>query len=282
MIQALSVLLPVAYAAAAGVAALDFLAVGPRGDDSAAASARRFTRARRWTLAVALLLHAGLFAARVEEVRAVPEFDAWWSISALAFTVALMHVAVAARQGVGGTDALVLAAAFVLQLGASAFAPLVTESGAARPVPFYLLHVASILVASAALVLSGLYGLLYLALFRQMRRRRFGAVFERLPSLQTLVRLVRRTGLVAFVLLLVGINGGIWWAHRADVPGFAYRDPGVLLMLALCVYFGAVAFSQVIPGLTARRTSFAAAIGLALLLASLGVFLTKASFHWPT
>jgi ABC-type uncharacterized transport system permease subunit len=264
VIQPLTVLLPVAYGTAAGLALLDFVAIGARGDDTPGRGARRMIVVRRAALAIAIVSHAALF----------------WSLSALALVVAMLHVVVAARQGVRGTDGPVLGAVFVLQLVASMAASLEPVAAPPRPLPFYLLHVTSILVASAALVLSGVYGGLYLLLFRQMRRRKFGAVFERLPGLETLSRLMRRTGLAAFVMLLVGINGGIWWAHAASIPGFTYGDPGVLLMLGLCVYFAGVAFSSRIPGLTARRTSAAAAVGLLLLLASLAVFVTHSSFHW--
>ncbi len=275
MIQALVVLLPVVYAAAAALALIEFSTLGAGG------GAR--TPGLPWRVgayAAALALHVALFAARAASVTGTPSFEGWWAISALAFAVATLHLVVAARQGTSGTDPIVLTTVLVLQLAASAFAPLDTSVAPDRPIPFYLLHVTSILVASAALVLSGLHGCLYLMLFRQMRQRRLGNLFERLPSLHLLAQLMRRTALVACLLLLLGSNGGIWWAHAAQIPGFTYGDPVVILSLLLSVYFGAVAFSRRIPGLTARRASFAAAVGLLLLIASLGLFLAESNFHW--
>ena len=276
MIQALAVLLPVVYAAATALAVAHFMGLERR------APPRGMPIARLGTLifGLALLLHVALFAARTAEVDAVPSFDGWWSISALALVLGTLHLVVAARQDARGTDPLVLGTVFLAQLTASAAASFEVTAAPPRPVPFYLLHVMSILVASGALVLSGLHGLLYLALFRQMRLRRFGPLFERLPPLDRLAHLMRRTALAAFVLLVVGTNGGIWWAHAAAIPGFNYKDPGVVLSLGLCVYFAAIAFSARIPGATARRTSLAAAIGLLLLVASLTLFLMDSSFHW--
>lgn len=276
MIQALAVLLPVVYAAAAALALVHFLGLERR------APPRGLPIARLGTIAFtsALTLHVVLFAARAAAVGAVPSFDGWWSISALAFVLGALHFAVAARQDARGTDPLVLGTVFLAQLAASAAASFEVTAAPERPVPFYLLHVMSILVASGALMLSGLHGLLYLVLFRQMRLRRFGPLFERLPPLDRLAHLMRRTALAAFILLVIGTNGGIWWAHAASVPGFNYGDPGVLLSLGLCVYFAAIAFSARIPGATARRTSLAAAIGLLLLVASLSFFLMDSNFHW--
>jgi hypothetical protein len=113
-----------------------------------------------------------------------------------------------------------------------------------------------------------------------MRRRRFGPLFDALPSLDQLARRMRRAAGFACLLLAVGVNAGIWWAHRADVPGFSYRDPFVLALIALMLHFGLVAASGFIPFLTARRASLAAVSGLALLLAALGYSLLPRSFHW--
>lgn len=271
MIQALTVLVPVLYLGALLPHLASLIGVGGE-------------RSERWrlpALLAALAAHAGIFAARAVEAGGMPVLGAWAAISAVALAVAALFTAVAWSTGQFGTGPVVLAVVFAAQLAASALGPLESVAAPPRPAPFYLLHVTSILVASAALTLSGLHGLLYLALFRQLRRRRVGPLLERLPSLETLVELTRRAALVAFLLLLVGVNGGIWWAHRAAVPGFTYTDPGVLAVLGLCLHFGIVAFSRRIPGLTARRASWAAAAGFVLLVVSMAVLIAPhASFHW--
>jgi ABC-type uncharacterized transport system permease subunit len=145
---------------------------------------------------------------------------------------------------------------------------------------FQVLHVATSVVAAAALVLSGIHGILYLLLFREMRERRFGALFGHLPNLDVLARMTRGAALFGFIGLTVGLNLGIWIAHRDHLPGFAYRDPEVLLSLALWIHFGVIALSASIRGFGARRASFAAAGGLvALMLSLLLVFFPGLSFH---
>jgi ABC-type uncharacterized transport system permease subunit len=117
--------------------------------------------------------------------------------------------------------------------------------------------------------------------FRQMRRQRFGPSVERMPSLQTLASMMRRAALAGFVLLGVGVNCGIAWAHAAGVSGFHYGDPFVLTLIVLWLHFGAVAFSGRIPGFTARRASLAAAAGLSV-FALVGVLtlVPHLTFHW--
>ena len=271
MIQALTVLLPVAYLLATFLLVLEFL--GRERDVGGSDGARRMA------IGTAIALHAALFLALGSTVGGIPELTGWSQVSALVLTLVLLDLWTARGSRVG-VSLVVFTLASLLQLLASSFAPMDPSVPADRPAPFYLFHVFTILVASAALVLSGVYGLLYMLLFRQMRARRFGPLFDSLPSLEELSRFTRRAALAAFVLLLVGINGGIWWAHYSEVPGFSYADPFVLVMLGLVVHFGVVAFSSRIPGLTARRASIAATGGLVLLLASLVVLqLARAGFH---
>jgi HemX protein len=269
VIQALTVLVPVAYFQATFLFLLDFL-VERRGTHVAA---------RRWVVAAALALHGGLFAARAVEAGGLPDLGGWTALSAVALCLVLLHLWTA-RGRHAGTGLLIFTAAGTLQLLASALGPLEAHLAPDRPAAFYLVHVFSILVASAALVLSGLYGLLYLLLYRSLRQRRFGPLFDGLPSLEDLARSTRRGALAAFVLLAIGINGGIWWAHAAQVPGFGYTDPLVLVLLGLMLHFGLVSGSGHIPGLTARHASLAAAGGFTLLLVSLvAMQVVRISFH---
>ncbi|QDU70050.1 cytochrome c biogenesis protein CcsA [Engelhardtia mirabilis] len=273
MIQALSTLLPVAYLTATFLYLLDFLV-----ERQAV-----LWRVRLVALVGVLGLHVGLIAARAVAAGGFPHLGGWSALSALALCLVTLHLWTTARAVHPGTSLIVFGVATLLQLVSSALSPVVTALADDRPLPFYLFHVGSILVASAALVLSGLYGLLYLALFRQMRRRRFGPLFSGLPSLDQIIHVTRRAALAAFVLLAIGVNAGIWWAHRAQVEGFSYADPLVLALLVLTLHFGLVAFSGRIPGLTARRASVAAAAGFMLLLISLvAVQLSRASFHWTS
>jgi ABC-type uncharacterized transport system permease subunit len=179
-----------------------------------------------------------------------------------------------------GTGGIVLALVFVLQAAASSFVAIEPVPRAGGMGVFQVLHVATSAVAAAALVLSGVHGILYLLLFREMRERRFGALFDHLPNLDVLARMTRGSALLGFIGLTIGLNLGIWIAHRDQVRGFAYRDPEVLISLALWIHFGIIAFSASIRGFSARRASFAAAGGLvALLLSLLLVLFPSLSFH---
>ena len=135
-------------------------------------------------------------------------------------------------------------------------------------------------VATASLLLSGVHGTLYLVLYRLMKQRKFGALFEHLPDLDLLARMTRGAALVGFLCLTIGMNIGIYLAHSEQRPGFNYRESEVVLSILTWLYFGVIAFSKRIPGFTARRASMAAAVGLSvLLLSTFLLFFPRLAFH---
>ena len=266
-IQALSVFLPCAWLATAVMHA-----IAPE------ETARGWTRLMRLMLAVAILMHVALFTCKWQAAEGFPVVDTWSSLSAVALCVVLLHVLTSPRDGASLSGAVIYGLACLLQACASAFGSL--SPGSNLPGSFTVFHVMTSIVAAGAVVLSGMHGFSYLMVFRQMRRRHIGTLVRGLPSLATLAALVRRSALAGFILLTIGLNFGIGWAHYAEVDAFEYSDPSVMAMLVLWLHFGVVAFSRRVPGLSARRASIAAAGGLTVFL---GVILLPlipgASFH---
>jgi len=255
--------------------------------------APRVDTARRAMLRATLLVHLIFFGLRARELGHFPVSDVWSTLSAVAMSTAALFLVVARRsrprgnadRGAGetsyaGTGGVVLGHVFLLQLLASAFGPVRPVSRDLGMGGYQVLHVATSVLAAAALVLSGLHGILYLILFRQMRARRFGPLFAHLPDLEVLARMTRSSALAGFLFLTVGLNVGIAMAHAEESSGFRYSNPEVLLSILLWIHFGMIAFSRHIRGFSARRASFAAAGGLIALLLSMTLILFPGlSFH---
>jgi len=280
MVRALSVGLPPAYMLAAFLHGMAF--GGPR--------AARVAAPRRAVLLATIGIHAIYFALRARELHHFPVSDVWSTLSAVALGAAALQSWItrsprraeldARVPSHAGTGGVVLGIVFLIQLLASAFSPTEVLPRAGGMGAFQILHVATSVLAAAALVLSGVHGILYLVLFREMRERRFGALFAHLPNLDVLARMTRSSALAGFLFLTIGLNVGIGMAHAEAAPGFRYGAPEVLLTLVLWIHFGVIAFSRFIRGFSARRASFAAAGGLvALLLSLLLILFPGMSFH---
>lgn len=257
-IQALVVLLPFGYLVAAVFYGMAF--AGPKQPPLA--------RLRTLFFIAPLVVHTVLFGLYWEEAGAFPIVGTWLVISAVALVTALIFAGITWRHPQPSVACIVLLVVTVMQLLASAFGPLRVEIGHDVS-PFTLLHVSTSIVAAACLILSGIYGFLYILLFQQMRSKRFGPLFKELPPLDLLTRTTRRAALVGFLFLTVGLNVGIGMGHQLAEDGFDYADPHVILFIALWIHFGVIAFSRQIRGLTARWASIAAAAGLVALLITL-------------
>lgn len=227
-------------------------------------SPRLFER-RRPVFRVVLLLHGLWLLAHARAAGSLPVGNTWMLVSAISWTTALLFGGITWRQSQATVGFFVIALCSLLQLFASAFGPLAPIATAPADT-FRILHSVTSILASAALLLSGIYGFLHILLYRQMRQRTFGPIFRALPNLELLAGMMRRAALAGFVFLTIGLNLGIIMGHARSNDGFDYGDPHVILTLALWVHFGAISFSRYIRGLTARRASYAAFAGLVSLL----------------
>lgn len=270
LVQSLNVLLPCGYLFVAMLFAMAF----------AGGAEPRISRLRRPLLWILTVLHVGLFVVHGRAIGGFPKFDGWLNVSAVALATVVLFVLVTLRRPQPTVGAIVLLTTGVLQMIASMFGSM-TPVPAEQPVSAATAaHVVTASLASASVVLSGLYGFLYLLLLRQMKRQTFGALFQRLPDLTQLAFMTRRAALVGFIGLALGVNVGIGIGHAKNVSDFAYLDPTTLLILGVWVHFGLIAFSRRIRGITAQRASWAAVGGFTVLLGALFLLLVPgATFH---
>jgi ABC-type transport system involved in cytochrome c biogenesis permease subunit len=270
LLQALTVLLPCAYLLATFLHGMAFASPG------AAATERM----RKLVTAATLLLHAAWFAVYGERIQGFPIVDTASSASAVVFATLVLQTVLARWFRNPGSGGIVLAMLAFGQLFASATADLRALPRPGTVDVFGIVHVWTSVLALSALVLSGVHGVVYLTLLRQMRLRQFGALFAGLPDLDVLARLTRGAAMAGFLCLTVGLNVGIWLAHRDHSSGFAYRDVEVALTIVVWLHFGAIAFSRWIRGFNARRASIAAAAGLLVVLLSIALlFVPGTTFH---
>jgi len=77
------------------------------------------------------------------------------------------------------------------------------------------IHVSFILIAYAGFALAFIAGIMYLLLFAEIQRHRFGLFYSRLPSLEFLDKLNIRSVLTGFAFLTCGIGIGMINANKA-------------------------------------------------------------------
>lgn len=194
-----------AYLAAAGFYAVFF--VGRK---------KRLRDVGRVLFFIAAGLHTGNIAARYVEAGHTPITSIHEIISFFAWSIACCHLTFRWRYPVKNFGSFASPLVAVLML-AALLAP-----HEIMPLPPELrswllpVHASISIVADAFLALAAIGGLMYLIQERQLKQKRFGFFYHRLPSLETLDTLNQHCISIGFPLMTLGIILGTIWAFQLD------------------------------------------------------------------
>jgi ABC-type uncharacterized transport system permease subunit len=139
-------------------------------------------------------------------------------------------------------------------------------------------HTGSIALAYSAFLLSAVYGVMFHVFYRALRAKRFGLIFERLPSLDVLARMTLGAATVGLAFLVLAVFFGAIWASRV-APGF-WTDPKFLLTALVGVVYGVAVAGHHALHWAGRRVVTITLFGFALLVVSFTMLqLVFPTFH---
>lgn len=146
-------------------------------------------------------------------------------------------------------------------------------------------HVATLLFAYASFALACVVGITYVLLFKEIKAKHLGFFYARLPSLESLDLMNRRTVTVGWLFLTVGVIVG--WVWAAQARGGPIYDPRVQAMsvtdpkiIGALVCWGVYTFALYARrlGWGGKRAAYLSALGFAFILFNfvpIGYFLTR-------
>jgi ABC-type uncharacterized transport system permease subunit len=128
-------------------------------------------------------------------------------------------------------------------------------------------HITIALLGMAASAVAAGVALMYLLMERQVKGKRFGLLFSRLPSLEFLDTLNRRLVVVGFIALSVTLVTGAFFSSAA--PGFfwTWTSKQIATLVAWAV-FAALVGARSFGGWRGRRVALLTMTGFGLLLVS--------------
>ena len=175
----------------------------------------------------------------VEEGR-YPLFHIPETLSFLAWTLVVAYGVVNYRQRVQALGTFLLPAVSLLVFAsqvvrgdATLQAARVTDGGAAWLFP---VHTTLLLFAYAAFFVAFAASAMYLWQERELRLKKFSAVFHRLPSLTTVDDVASTAASVGFTLLTLGIITGVVWSRSRSERMF-HNDPTEFFALLTWVVY---------------------------------------------
>ena len=131
------------------------------------------------------------------------------------------------------------------------------------------IHVGLALLGLAALVLNFAGAVMYILQERQLKAKRPGAFYYRLPPLETLDRLTYRALTIGFPFLTAGLLLGALWAGGSAGRRLTF-DPLTVFSIVMWIVYAVTLSGRAIGIWRGRRAAYFAILGFCALLMSLG------------
>lgn len=140
-------------------------------------------------------------------------------------------------------------------------------------------HIATAMLGQATLALAFLGGILYLVQERQLKTKKFGFLYQRLPSLENLDALNYYCINLGFILLTLGMITGSLYAQQT-LGSFWRWDPKETLTLTAWLLYAVLLHERLVRGWRGRRAAWLAIVGfLVLWVTFIGAEFWHHSYH---
>ncbi len=155
----------------------------------------------------------------------------------LAFAIAASYRVIEIITGLKNTGVLILTLALIFQTISSIFIEDVLEVPPQLRSYILGIHVLSALIGYSAFTIAAVYGLLYLVQYNNLKSKKMGVFFDRLPNLEHLEQLTRLSILFGFVLLSIAIVIGILWLPVV-IDNYSIFDPKLVGSIIVWIIYG--------------------------------------------
>lgn len=191
-------------------------------------------------------------------------------VSMLALSMVVVYLGLEILTKVRSTGFFILAIVFLLQFFATALGTDVRTAEIPDALRTWQssLHANLAVLGYAGFGIAAAHGLVYLVLYRSIRGHRYGPIFQKLPSLDVLDRLLGASTLVGLIFFTGAIATGAWNARRLDRPPW----PAVTACLTWLI-FVALVWLRRKSRWKGRRSAWLALAGLAF--ACLGLLISE-------
>jgi ABC-type uncharacterized transport system permease subunit len=219
-----------------------------------------------FTIGLVLHMVSIVEAARIEGLFIPAGFHNSVSLAAFLTGVALLIVYWKYRVETIGTAFFPLV--FAMTLVASVVSPVGSWSSSAARDTWLVVHIALVLLGYAALLVTALASLLYLAQERRLKKKRSTTLLEKLPPLGTIDTLISRSLGLGFVLITLGVVTGTTWAV-IDTGSTGLGDPRLTTAMVTWTFCLILVLLRVTAGWRGRK---AAVMSVAVVASSIATW----------
>ncbi len=120
-----------------------------------------------------------------------------------------------------------------------------------------LVHITTVLIGYAALIMAAVSSIYYLLQERQLKSKKLNPTSNRLPPLATLDRIITQAMNAGFVFITIGTVTGVVWAYIENGTAWIF-NPKIAFFLFTWIFYLAMIFLRIAAGWRGRRIAWLA------------------------
>lgn len=230
-------------------------------------------------MTIGLALHTYALVEGVVREGHLPLYGAQEVCSFLGWALVLGFLIVQAKFPTRALAGLLFPTATAITLISALASPAAETPEALADNPYlFSIHAGFVLLAYAAFFTTFMAAVLYIVQEREIKGKHFGAIFHRLPSLDTCDTIGFRALATGFALLTAGIGFGMVWSYRRTGAVWVGQPIEIFAVCTWLVYFFLVHY-RLTGGWRGRRAAIGAIVGFGLVVVSLAVLRYSTGFH---
>lgn len=221
------------------------------------------------------LLHTISMISRTIESGRPPLGNLHESISVFAWIIILLEIIMEYRYNIKVLGSFVLPIALLMIISAAALPKEIVELTPYLKTTWVWIHVTLVLVGFGAFVLNFSSGIMYLIQEKQLKSKKPGAFYYRLPSLDILDNLSFKSLTFGLPFWTLGLVLGSIWAEYAWGSYWSW-DPKQIFSLFTWIFYALMLFARIILDWRGRKAAYLAIAGFITMIMTL-----SASLLWP-
>lgn len=202
-------------------------------------------RAASLSMRIAFLLATFYFAAKaVENNYFLPVTNLSEALAFFAWSLAFVYLVLLARKQ-SDSFGIILTPVLILLMIASGLSFYRSAEPMSLPHnPFFTVHIVSAFFAYASFAISFAAGALYLIQNHELKAKRAGTFYHKLPSLEELEKLMYQPMIWGAFLLLSAVGIGFIWSKSAYGEYWVFDPKTIATLVVVFLYFAILAFRQ--------------------------------------
>jgi cytochrome c-type biogenesis protein CcsB len=228
---------------------------------------------------VGALFHAGAIIIRSVHIGQLAMTTGQEALSLFAWVFVVTYLVVQSRLKLRILGSFVSPLAVIFMLSSSLLPAHIMPKSELFKSGWVILHVASLFLANALFALAFSVAIMYLLQERHIKKKNFGFLYARLPSLKTLDTIAHYCLIAGFPLMTGGLVTG--FAYAAIVWHSPWNwDPKEILSLVTWIIYAVLVHERITAGWRGRKAAWLAIFGFAvILLTFLGANLLLKGHH---